>query len=50
LADLEKEERQKAESQTAIANAKMIFRDALTIFSERLKGDINLKPRSKGIS
>src|SRR6266436_6042621 len=47
LADLEKEERQKAESQTAIANGKMTFKDALAIFRKRLRGDINLKPRSK---
>ncbi len=47
LADLEKEERQKAESQTAIANGKVTFKEALAIFMERLKGDINLKPRSK---
>src|SRR5882724_6986618 len=47
LADLEKEQRQKVESQTAIANGKMTFKEALAIFTERLKDDINLKPRSK---
>jgi len=47
LADLEKEERQKAESQTAIANGKMTFKEALAIFRKRLEGDLNLKPRSK---
>jgi len=47
LADLEKGERQKAENQTAVAKGKMTFNEALEIFRERLKGDINLKPRSK---
>jgi len=47
LADLEKEERQKAESQTSVANGKMTFKEALAIFRKHLKGDINLKPRSK---
>jgi len=47
LADLEKEERQKAESQTSVANGKMTFKEALAIFRKRLKGDINLKRRSK---
>src|SRR6266404_4830788 len=47
LADLEKDERQKAESQTVITNGKMMFKEALAIFVERLKTDMNRKPRSK---
>lgn len=49
LADLEKDERQKAENQTSVAltNGKMLFSDALSVYQERLKADVNLKPRSK---
>ena len=49
LADLEKEERQKAENQTgiAVASGKMTFSDAVALYRERLKADANLKPRSK---
>src|SRR6185437_5778080 len=47
LADLEKAERQKAEHQTAVADGAMNFKDALTIYRQRLKGDVSLKPRSK---
>ncbi len=47
LADLEKEERQRAESQTAVAGGKMTFGNALAVYRRRLQGDISLKPRSK---
>ena len=49
LADLEKEERQKVENQTAIAltSGKLTFSDAVALYRERLKADANLKPRSK---
>jgi integrase len=47
LADLEKDERQKAECQTAVANGKMTFGDALGIYRQRLHSDASLKPRSK---
>ena len=47
LAGLEKQERQKADNQTAVANGKMTFKDASAIFKGRLEGDTNLKPRSK---
>jgi len=47
LADLEKEERQRAESQTAVAGGKMTFGDALAVYRKRLQGDVSLKPRSK---
>lgn len=49
LADLEREERQKAENQTAVAftNGKMLFSDALSQYREWLKSEVNLKPRSK---
>jgi integrase len=49
LADLEKEERQKAENQAAVAvtSGKMKFTDVLALYRERLKADVNLKPRTK---
>jgi len=49
LADLEKEERQKVENQSAVAltSGRMSFGDALSLYRERLKADPNLKPRSK---
>jgi integrase len=47
LADLEKIERQRVETQGAILNGTMTFGDALTIFQQRLTGDGSLKPRSK---
>jgi len=47
LADLEKEERKKAEDLVAISTGKMAFSDLLTLYRERLKADLNLKPRSK---
>jgi integrase len=47
LADLEKQERQRAEHQTAVADGTMAFADALAIYKQRLAGDGSLKPRSK---
>jgi len=47
LGDLEKGERQKGEHQTAVADGKMTFGDALTIYRQRLNGNAALKPRSK---
>jgi integrase len=47
LADLEKQERQRAEHQTAVADGVMAFADALAIYKQRLAGDGSLKPRSK---
>jgi integrase len=47
LADLEKQERQRAEHQTAAADGVMAFADALAIYKQRLAGDGSLKPRSK---
>jgi hypothetical protein len=47
LADLEKAERQSAESQTGAANGKMTFSAALDIYKARLDGDVSLKPKSK---
>src|SRR5271156_4661486 len=47
LADLEKQERQRAEHQTAVADGTMTFADALAIYRQRLAGDGSLKPRSK---
>jgi len=47
LTDLEKAERQKSEHQTAVADGRMTFGDALAIYRQRLKSDASLKPRSK---
>jgi integrase len=47
LGDLEKQERQRAEHQTAVADGTMDFADALAIYKQRLAGDGSLKPRSK---
>lgn len=47
LSDLEKAERQRAQSQTAVANGTMSFADALAVYRQRLQGNVALKPRSK---
>src|ERR1035438_9056150 len=47
LGDLEKQERQRAEHQTAVADGAMAFADALAIYKQRLAGDRSLKPRRK---
>jgi integrase len=47
LSDLEKEERQRAENQTTIANGRMTFGDALAVYRKRLQGDMSLKPGTK---
>ncbi len=47
LGDLEKAERQSAESQAGCANGKMTFSSTLDIYKARLNGDVSLKPRSK---
>jgi integrase len=47
LADLEKEERQKAEHQDAVTDGEMTFADALAVYRQRLNADSSLKPRSK---
>ena len=47
LADLEKDERQRAASLSAVADGKMTFGDALAVYRKRLEGDVSLKPRSK---
>jgi integrase len=47
LADLEKEERRKAEDQSPVTVGKMSFSDALALYCDRLRADLNLKPRSK---
>lgn len=44
---MEKDERQRAASLSAVANGKMTFGDALVVYRKRLEGDISLKPRSK---
>lgn len=47
LGDMEKEERQKAESKTAVANGTMTFKDALDIYKQRLNGNVAVKLRTK---
>lgn len=47
LADLEKAERQIAETQTNVTRGKLTFGDALEIYRQRIKGAVDLKQRSK---
>jgi len=47
LADLEKSERQKAQSALAVASGKMTFGDALAVFKARAENNPSLKPRTK---
>ena len=47
LGDFHKQERQRADAQTAVSRGKMTFGDALQTYRERLKGDHSLKQRSK---
>jgi integrase len=47
LNDLEKVERQRAGHQTAVAEGRMAFGDALAIYRQRLHGNASLKPGSK---
>jgi integrase len=47
LGDLEKQERQLAEQQTAIGDGRMTFDDALVVFRQRLEGDLSIKPRTR---
>jgi integrase len=47
LSDLEKKERQQAESKTSVANGTMTFGDALAVYRQRLQANVALKPRSK---
>ena len=47
MADLEKDERKKAENQTSVTSGKMTFSDVLALYRQRLQTDVNLKPRSK---
>lgn len=47
LADLEAEERKRAENQTAVAKGKATFGNALAIFQKRIEGQPNLKPKTQ---
>ena len=47
LDDLEKSERQKAQSALAVASGKMTFGDALAVFKARAENNPSLKPRTK---
>jgi integrase len=47
LGDLEKAERQSAETLTNAARGKLTFGEALEVYRQRIKGAVHLKPRSK---
>ncbi len=47
LADVEKSERQKAQSLSAVAGGKMTFGDALAVYEKRLQENPAVKPRTK---
>jgi len=47
LGDLDKQERQRAESTDAAARGKMTMSDAIKIHQQRVAGDASLKPRTK---
>jgi integrase len=47
LADLEKIERQKAQSARAVVNGKMTFGEALAVFKARMQASPAIKPRTK---
>jgi integrase len=47
LADLETEERKKAENQVEATDGRMTFGEALSVYTERLKGDASIKPRTR---
>jgi hypothetical protein len=47
LSDLEKIERQNAESQSDVARGKLTFGEALDIYRQRISGDVSLKSRTK---
>jgi hypothetical protein len=47
LADLEKSERQRAQSAHAVANGKMTFGDALEVFKKRVQDSPTIKPHTK---
>jgi integrase len=47
LSDLEKTERQSAESTANVKRGKLIFEDAVKIYKERLSGDTHLKQRTR---
>ncbi len=47
LADLEKSERQRVHSASAVIGGRMTFGDALSVFKQRLNDNPALKPRTK---
>ena len=47
LADLEKSERQKVQSVSAVANGKMTFGDVLAVFKQRMQDNPDVKPKTK---
>ena len=47
LSDLEKDERQRLETQAPATDGKMTFGEALAVYRKRLDGDVSLKPASK---
>jgi hypothetical protein len=47
LADLEKMERQRAESRADVTHGKLTFGEAVKIYCQRIAGDVSMKPRTK---
>lgn len=47
LADMEKLERQNAESRTDATQGKLTFGEAVNIYKQRVSGDVSMKPRTK---
>jgi integrase len=47
LADLEKMERQRAESNANVTHGKLTFGEAVKIYRQRISGDVSMKPRTK---
>lgn len=47
LADMEKMERQRAESRADVTHGKLTFGEAVKIYRQRISGDVSTKPRTK---
>lgn len=47
LADMEKLERQNADSRVDVTHGKLTFGEAIKIYNQRVSGDVSMKPRTK---
>ena len=45
--DLENQERRRDETEKRVAKGKVAFSDALTVYTDRLEGNPEIKPRTK---